>query len=133
MCQSRHGRPCGTEARCRLKPKQYFVLENRRRVGFDAGLPGDGLLIWRIDERGEQEAPDAPGMLLIQADGLHELESNWDQGDAGDPFPGSTGRTNLGDTGPISTSYPRQARSGIKLANIKTKTDGSITLDVRFG
>lgn len=117
----------------RLKPKQYFILENRCRTGFDAGLPGEGLLVWRVDERGEQEAPDVPGMLLIQADGLHELESNWDQGDAGDPFPGSTGRTNLGDKGPISTSYPKQARSGIRLANIKTKGDGTITLDVRFG
>lgn len=116
----------------RLKHKQYLILENRRRSGFDGGLPGDGLLVWRIDERGEQEAPDAPGMLLIQADGLHQLESNWDQGDAGDPFPGSTARTTLDDMGSTSTSFPRQQRSGIKLSNIKVKAEGTVTLNVRF-
>ena len=27
---------------------EYFLLENRQRKGFDAGLPADGLLIWRV-------------------------------------------------------------------------------------
>jgi M6 family metalloprotease-like protein len=27
---------------------EYFLLENRRHVGFDASLPAEGLLIWRI-------------------------------------------------------------------------------------
>ena len=32
-------RPDGTE---------YFLLENRKKSGFDAGLPAEGLLIWRV-------------------------------------------------------------------------------------
>lgn len=27
---------------------EYFLLENRRRTGFDKDLPGEGLLIWRV-------------------------------------------------------------------------------------
>ncbi|MCK4969511.1 MAG: M6 family metalloprotease domain-containing protein, partial [Thermoplasmata archaeon] len=29
--------------------QEYFLLENRLRAGFDRYLPGDGLLIWHID------------------------------------------------------------------------------------
>ena len=29
---------------------EYFLVENRQRTGFDAQLPGDGLLVWHIDE-----------------------------------------------------------------------------------
>lgn len=27
---------------------EYFLLENRRKTGFDSDLPGEGLLIWRV-------------------------------------------------------------------------------------
>jgi M6 family metalloprotease-like protein len=30
--------------------REYFLVENRRRVGFDEKLPADGLVIWHIDE-----------------------------------------------------------------------------------
>lgn len=30
--------------------EEYFVVENRQQVGFDAGLPGSGLLIFHVDE-----------------------------------------------------------------------------------
>jgi immune inhibitor A len=30
--------------------REYFVIENRRKVGFDQLLPAEGLLIWHIDE-----------------------------------------------------------------------------------
>lgn len=39
-------------------PKQYLLLENRKKSGFDFHLPGEGLLVWRVDESGEMEAPD---------------------------------------------------------------------------
>lgn len=29
---------------------EYFLVENRERVGFDANLPGAGLLIWHVDD-----------------------------------------------------------------------------------
>jgi immune inhibitor A len=103
------------------RPKQYLILENRSWRGFDGDLPGEGLLVWRVDESGEQETTEQPGLLLVQADGRHHLEDPSDRnaGDAGDPFPGSRGRTELGDSGSISTSFPGGPRSGVKLANIR--------------
>lgn len=114
---------------------QYLILENRARSGFDFHLPGEGLLVWRVDETAEQFSPDKPGMLLIQADGRHQLETpdDWNQGDAGDPFPGSANRKRLRDTGSISTSFPGQLASGIELKNIaRNATSGAVSLDVEI-
>jgi M6 family metalloprotease-like protein len=33
--------------------REYFLLENRRRRGFDAGIPRAGLLIWHVGEVGQ--------------------------------------------------------------------------------
>jgi immune inhibitor A len=91
--------------------------------------------VWQVDESGEQEDPDKPGLLLVQADGRHDLEDpdDWNQGDAGDPFPGSARRTRLGEAGRISTSFPGSVRSGVTLANIRRDPATSvITLDVKI-
>ena len=117
------------------KPKQYLLLENRMRTGFDFNLPGEGLLVWRVDEAGEMETPDTPGLYLVQADGRHDLEDpdDWNQGDAGDPFPGSASKTELKDTGSNNTSFPGEPRSGVILRNIRSDpTTGAITLYAKF-
>jgi immune inhibitor A len=114
--------------------KQYLLLENRKRTGFDLDLPGEGLLVWRVDEAGEQEAAEGAGLLLVQADGRHDLEdpSGWNQGDAGDPFPGSGNKTRLRDSGDISTSFPGH-RSGVTLEQIRRDAvTGDITVNVKF-
>ena len=85
---------------------EYFLVENRQQAGFDAGLPGHGLMIWHIDEGkaatgNRQECyPGGPAcstqhyrVAAIQADNLWELEKDIDRGDYGDPFPGSTNNT----------------------------------------
>ena len=115
--------------------KQYLVLENRKKSGFDHHLPGEGLLVWRIDEKGEMEAADRPGMLLIQADGRHDLEKpdDWNEGDAGDPFPGKNKKNQLKDTGKINTSFPGSPRSGVTLDNIcRDPATGVIKLNVKM-
>ncbi|WP_207537249.1 M6 family metalloprotease domain-containing protein [Sabulicella rubraurantiaca] len=116
-----------------FKAKQYLLLESRIRAGFDSHLPGEGLLVWKVDEPKEQTGPEMPGLSLIQADGQNNLNnpSDVDQGDDGDPFPGSTGRTTLGDLGATSTSFGTK-RSGISLRNISIDEGGVVTLDVRF-
>ncbi|MEM2976593.1 MAG: M6 family metalloprotease domain-containing protein, partial [Thermoplasmata archaeon] len=32
-------------------PHEYFLIENRQCIGWDAFLPGPGILIWHVDER----------------------------------------------------------------------------------
>lgn len=115
--------------------KQYLILENRKRVGFDSQLPGEGLLVWRVDESKEMFRPEKPALQLVQADGRRELENVGDNnaGDSGDPFPGSTMRTSLFDTGSLSTSFPGGDDSGIALKNIvQDPATGKIILEAEF-
>ncbi len=73
--------------------KEYFLLENRQNVGFDAYLPGRGLLIYHVDETVNNNNNQAHYMVgLEQADGMFDLEGRDSPSgfgaDAGDPFPG---------------------------------------------
>ncbi|MEF9438681.1 MAG: M6 family metalloprotease domain-containing protein, partial [Candidatus Mariimomonas ferrooxydans] len=84
---------------------EYFLVENRQLSGFDAGLPGPGLLIWHIDgdtiaskaftntvndsecwPGGPSCAADHYGVAHVQADNLWDMEQNVNSGDTGDPF-----------------------------------------------
>jgi immune inhibitor A len=117
----------------KFKPKQYLLLENRKKAGFDFDLPGEGLLVWKVDEPKEMNSKTKSGLSIVQADGSNDLDNPNDgnQGDAGDPFPGSENHFELSDVGLASTSFPG-ARSGISLKNIKLGDDGVIMLDVAF-
>ncbi len=94
---------------------EYFLVENRQKTGYDAALPGAGLLIWHIDETKSGNTQEwYPGhtsfgnylVALEQADGLWELDKNLDNGDTGDPFPGLTDkRTFSAASTPSSDSY----------------------------
>ncbi|MDB5792650.1 MAG: family metalloprotease protein [Massilia sp.] len=126
------GRACRIRSAA-FSDNQYLLLESRRLRGFDKHLPGEGLLVWRVDETKEMFAPATPGMTLVQADGRHELElpDPLMQGDDADPFPGSEGQTELSDTGTKASSSFPGVRSGIKLLNISyDPASGETTFDV---
>ncbi len=124
-----------------LPTTEYFLVENRQRVGYDVSLPGDGLLIWHIDETKlnsmfpnmrewypEHIEDGNYGIALVQADGLYQLELLSNAGDAGDPYPGASGNstfTNLSD--PNSNSYDGD-NSFIYIGNISASSS-EMTLD----
>ena len=94
---------------------EYFLVENRQRIGFDSYLPSAGLMIWHIDDVQTSNTREwYPGLAtsshyqvaLEQADGLYELERKSDHGDAGDPFPGSYSKTSFDSNSvPNSNTY----------------------------
>ncbi len=86
---------------------EYFLVENRQKVGFDSGLPGDGLCIYHIDESiGGNSDESHYKVGILQADGLRQLEQGIGRGDAGDPFPGSASNTSFTSTSsPNSKSF----------------------------
>lgn len=110
---------------------EYFLVENRQRIGFDAGLPGAGLLVWHIEEsqatnRNECIPGGTPAcsssvhykVAVVQADNAFNLERNQNSGDGGDPFPGSGNKLALTDnTTPTSRLYSGAA-SGISITDI---------------
>ncbi|MCX5977445.1 MAG: hypothetical protein NTV33_11650 [Coprothermobacterota bacterium] len=78
------------------RPNEYFLLENRQNIGSFERLPGYGLLIWHIDESVDTNNRNEwypshtnTGHYLAaveQADGLWELETNINTGNAADIF-----------------------------------------------
>ena len=48
---------------------EYFLVENRQRLGFDRGLPGSGLLIMHVDEsQADNNNEEHPLVGILQAD-----------------------------------------------------------------
>jgi M6 family metalloprotease-like protein len=98
---------------------EYFLVENRQKTRFDASLPGEGLLIYHVDENksanSQEWCPGDPNpslhyeVALEQADGRFQLEdcySSQNRGDVGDPFPGSYNKRAFDDTTtPSSRTY----------------------------
>ena len=77
----------------RRNADEYFIVENRQRSGRDAALPGSGLAVWHVDEKGSNNRPQsAPHnhyeCALVQADGLTEIENGLNAGEARDLFAG---------------------------------------------
>jgi M6 family metalloprotease-like protein len=85
--------------------KEYFLLEYRKKMssGYDSALPGEGVLIWRVDdtiasdpERLKKNDINSGvphyGIDLVEAD---KTSAGDNYGDSGDPFPGSRNITNF--------------------------------------
>lgn len=79
------------------RDEEYYLVENRARVGADRGLPGEGLLVWHVDERvsGFRTAQADPAhklLHLVEADGRGDLDrghaAGGNRGDATDPWAG---------------------------------------------
>ena len=98
---------------------EYFLLENRGRSGYDSELPGEGLLVWHIDDAQPDNSNESHHLVgLLQADGLRELEQDLNRGDGGDCYPGWNGNRLLsGTTTPSSQSYAGQD-TGVVVADI---------------
>jgi len=90
-----------------MSSNEYFLVENRQRTRYDRMLPGDGLLIWHIDDSIPDNSNEIhPRVALLQADGQKDLESARNRGDDGDTFPGITNNTSMTfSTNPCSKSY----------------------------
>jgi M6 family metalloprotease-like protein len=116
---------------------EYFLVENRQKTGYDAGLPGCGLLIWHIDESvAYNNSANAneyhPLIKLIEADGLNQLVTKVNRGDPGDPFPGSTvNRTFTYSSTPNSRLYSG-ADSLATVTNISTTCAATMTADLAY-
>jgi immune inhibitor A len=87
--------------------KEYFLLENRQRTLYDRKLPGEGLLVYHVDEAIDgNEDEHHPFIKLLEADGLNHLREGANRGDPGDPYPGASKNVSLTSTStPHSKSY----------------------------
>ncbi|MBX7256995.1 MAG: M6 family metalloprotease domain-containing protein [Candidatus Hydrogenedentes bacterium] len=109
---------------------EYFLIENRQQSGFDAGLPGNGLLIWHVDDRMTDNTDESHKWVdLEEADGLNGLDLLTNRGDAGDTYPGIMNNTTFNNTSnPNSKDYTNTA-TGIAVTSISS-SGASMTANI---
>ena len=79
-------------------PSEYWLLENRQRVGWDAAstcLPSTGMLIWHIDYSSSAWISNTPNNSLPLRYDIEEAGGQKGYSAASDPFPGSRNITNF--------------------------------------
>jgi immune inhibitor A len=119
---------------------QYFLVENRQRLGFDSYLPWEGLLIYHVDENmPNNDYQWYPGytsyghykVALEQSDGLWQMEQNANAGNYGDPYPGSTlMNTAFNDTTVPDTKDYDSVATYVAVENISVPGD-TMTADLK--
>jgi len=122
---------------------EYFLIENRQLTGFDAGLfridnlgNAKGCIIWHIDETrvSNNTANSDESRRLVdveEADGPPQdldLISGGNQGDDGDPWPGSSHDTSFSAVSDPNSHWYDGSLSGVTISNISTGGEGC-TLD----
>jgi M6 family metalloprotease-like protein len=100
---------------------EYFLLENRRKTGWDKDLPGEGLLIWRVvgghvvlEEAHGVEGPSGPRSFLREV-----------------PFPSIANRSFTPFTAPSSRSL-MGGGAEVWITNIERREDGRVTFSIGY-
>lgn len=104
------------------RPNEYFIVENRSKLGLDQSLPSSGLAIYHCDILGSNELQEGSATrhyqcALLQADGHFDLEHNVNQGDGSDLFGAVVGVALSGTTQPASRRWDG-ADSGLMITGI---------------
>lgn len=93
----------GNSLKVRVADSEYVWIEYRDDFGFDAYLPGSGVLVTYQDlsagdfEHNELNAnPDMPYLVVVEADGNNGLRTGTSDGEQGDLF---TNGTSFGNSG----------------------------------
>ena len=112
------------------KRNEYFLIENRSKLGLDQGLPSSGLAVYHCDTRGSNEWQEGTPArhyqcALLQADGHLDLERNINQGDGGDLFQAMPGVSLSHATTPSSRQWDG-TDSGLVISQVSAP-DTSIT------
>jgi hypothetical protein len=100
---------------------EYFLLENRRKKGFDEGLPAEGLLIWRVvndrpilEESHGVEGPAGPTVHLSAV-----------------PYPSQANNAFTPETTPSSRS-PLGGGLPVHITEIRRLSDGRVTFHIGY-
>lgn len=119
------------------KNNEFFLLENRQQMGWDAYIPGHGMLIWHIDFNpsvwAANEVNNTKSHQYVDIEEACNSRNNDSDGImAGYPFPGTKEVTSFtDDTTPNMKTWSGE-RLNLPITEI-TETDGIITFLVAGG
>lgn len=104
------------------RANEYFLVENRTRMGLDAFLPSSGLAVYHCDTLGSNEWQGGDPerhyqCALLQADGSLDLETNRNFGDMTDLFGKMVGVALSHDTTPNTRKWDG-SESGFNILDI---------------
>ena len=123
--------PNGVDWKWAAGTGEYFLMENRQKEGYDAALPGCGLLIWHIDETRVHNGDETRRLVdLEEADGRNDLNGISNNGDAGDPFPGSTGKLAFNVSSTPNSRLYSGAASGVSVSVSSASCSSSMSATV---
>jgi len=109
---------------------EYFLIENREKTGYDSALPGEGILIWHVDESVMNN--DDPTHKMVDLEeahgGIQDLDLKNHNEDANDPYSSNVNGF-TGTTDPNSRAYDGRD-TGVMVTHISAA--GS-TMTVNFG
>lgn len=112
-------------------PNEFFTIENRQKTGWDAYLPGHGMIVTRVDSTNTSIWTNNK----VNCDPAHNYfellrAGNTTEGDlASDPFPGTTGNPMItNETAPSLRTWGGRANQ-YNIVGISEK-DGNISFNV---
>lgn len=117
------------------KDNEYFLLENRQQTGWDAYIPGHGMLIWHVDYNesvwNRNTVNNSASHQYVDIEEADGTQSEYTR--AGDAFPGTSHVTSFtDDTHPSMKTWSGQ-RLELPITDIAESADGIITFDVCGG
>lgn len=107
--------------------KESFVIETIARKGRWANMPDDGLMIWHVDDGGnnswQERTPSKHYRVsVVQADGKFDLERNVNGGGANDLFHSGNNAAFTAQTAPDSKWW-NGSESGLNVTDISVVKD----------
>lgn len=114
---------------------EFFILENRQQTGWDAAVPGHGMLIIHVDGPFIDNLSSNTINILPSHQGLDVEEADNIRSSAtygGDPFPGTSNKTSFTDTTTPNSKSWAGANTGKPVTNI-SESSGVITFDFMGG
>lgn len=112
---------------------EYFILESRAKTGWDAYLPGEGMLVWRVDSTNAtawennrvNSTATHPLYELLRAGGVGASDTG------SDPFPGTQGITTLTNTTTPSLRSWTGRNSDYEITDINRNSNGVVSFNLK--